>query len=323
MKHKTSTSRIAVCFAAFGLLVLGSPRANAQELARTALATFPSGTQRFAYADLEALRSLPNYRQMRNAMFTSQMLSFERFLGSLGIDAEKDVNEVVLGWRGPGGEAPVFFGLAAGQFDPDAVEALVAKENLPSAQYGGYRLIAFGPGSSGTNLFFTFFSSNLAAFGRMSDLKALIDGYQGTGKTLQTNSEFANWATSLDSSGPEWGITTGKAAAGLTLPLLPRGQRSDLSELLGPIKAVLYSVNWSGDFSAQISVITTNAQSASTIAQILTLARDAASAGASKPPLVAGFLQQTQISANGNRVEIAGSGSPGVLSALMRSSPGH
>lgn len=319
------TKRCFISYPALGLavfLMVLPARLSAQELAREALACFPVGTQQLAYANLAQLRSLPNYRQLRSIIFNRQMQDLEEFLQPLGTDVEKDVDEVVVGWRGPGAEDPVFFGLAEGQFNPDQAQSLIAKEKLPTTLYAGYVLDAFGPGIDRNGLFFTFLDANLAAFGRLSDLKAVIDGYLGNRTALNSNSDFVNWEGQIEGSGPEWGITTGKGAAGLALPwLLPdaKGKENiDLSHILDSIKTVLYTTSWDTDFSVQISVICQDAGSASTLAQLLTLWRNAVSTTSSPPSEANQFIQALEITPDGNRVELAGSGPADVLTQVLR-----
>lgn len=312
------------------VLLLPSTLVRAQGLAREAMASFPLDTQQMAYANLAQLRTLSNYGQLRRVLFSVQMQNFEQFLRPLGTDPEKDVDEVALGWRGSGGNNSAFFGLAQGQFHPDQAQKYVTKEQLPFREYDGFTLNAFGSGLGRDDIFFTFFNSNLAAFGHLGDLEALVDGYLGRRTTLNSNADFVNWEAELEGSGPQWGVTTGKAAAGLAVPWLlgakPKQKpklKIDLSALLAPVKAVLYQTNWNPDFSANISIICRDPQSAQTLAQLLTICRDSPALVNSRPPDVLNFIQSLRIAASGNRVELAGSGSPGVLNRVLRNINGR
>src|SRR5487761_1392963 len=293
---------------------------RAQGLAREALSCFPPDTVQLTYTDLAHLRSLPNYSQLSRVLFSRPVQQLEELLQPLGADPEKDVDEVALGWRGPMASNPVFFGLAEGRFHPSHVQDFMTREQLPSRQYEGYLLSTFGSGLNSNDLFFTFLSSDLAAFGSLSDLEALIDGYLGNRVTLDSNSQFVNWEAELEGSGPQWGITTGKAAANLAAPWLASGSKdakADLNSLFAPIQAVLYQADWSDNFSAQIDVICQTPQSAQTLAQLLTLWRDSASSARSRSPEMTNFIQDLQIDTDGRRVELAGSGPPGVLNQFL------
>ncbi|MDE3180526.1 MAG: hypothetical protein KGM47_12800, partial [Acidobacteriota bacterium] len=205
---------------------------------------------------------MPNYRQIRQALLNHEMRLFEDFLDSIGSSPGKSADEVVAGLRG--GESQQLFGMASGQFNPSKAQDFINKEQLPTRQYDGYTLDAFGPGLSRDDLFFTFVNPGLAAFGRLNDLEALLDGYIGQRATISSNKNFVDWVASLDGSGPEWGVTTGKAALNLAAPWLLNSskQKLDLASVIGPLRAVLYQANWDNGFTAQITAICQNPQSA-------------------------------------------------------------
>ncbi|MGH9397591.1 MAG: hypothetical protein ACRD18_12160 [Terriglobia bacterium] len=305
------------------LAIIPPCAATAQDVAQQALSAFPSDTQQIAYVNLAQLRTLPNYRQLHGVLLNRQMHLFEDFLRSIGSDPDKEVDEAVVGLRSAGDQP--LFGLASGQFNPSQAQNFIVREKLPTRQYAGFTLDAFGPGLSADDLFFTFINPGLAAFGRLSDLEAVLDGYLGQRATLSSNRRFVNWEATLDGSGPEWGITTGKAAINLAAPWLldnskPSGSKLklDLSSVLGPIKAVLYQANWDNGFSAQITAICQNAQSAQTLSRLLSIWRDSASFTGPHAPDVSNFIQSLQIEASGSQVEISGSGSPGAFTRLLQ-----
>lgn len=311
-------------FALVALLLAFIPSTHglAQDISQTALASFPADTQQIAYLNLAALRQLPNFGQISTALLNRQMLSFEEFLHSMESDPSKQVSEVAVGLRAVGPQT--LFGLAAGEFDPDQVEKFIDRQKFPTAQYDGFTLDSFGGGISPNGLFFTFINPGLAAFGRLPDLHAVLDGYLGQRTTLSGNKDFMDWVMQLDGSAPEWGITTGKAAANLAAPWLLSGstEKLDLSSVLGPMKAVLYTANWDSGFSAQITAICQNAQSAGTLARLLSIWRDSTSLRGPEPADVTEFIQSLEVSASGDEVQIFASGSPQVFLRLLHNVSG-
>lgn len=299
--------------------------ALAQGLAHQALSIFPQDTQQVAYVNLSQLRSLPNYRQLRGILFNRQIISFEQFLRSIGADPEKDVDEAVAGWRGDPTKTSSFFGLAAGRFNVVEAQDFIARENLPAAQYEGFTLDAFGAGHSSQDLFFTFFNEGLAGFGKLSDLKALIDGYLGQRPTLSSNHDFAKWEGDLEGSAPEWGVTTGKAALNVAAPWLTRAseQKGSIESVIGPIKAVLYQAKWGADFSTEISIVCQNAQSAQTLAELLSVWRDSSSLTGNRPANVNSFIQGLEINASENEVTLDGQGPPADVTKILQNALAH
>ncbi|MGH9406845.1 MAG: hypothetical protein ACRD3D_13540 [Terriglobia bacterium] len=298
--------------------VLASGSVHAQAIADQALAVFPPDTQQIAYTNFADLRSMPNYRQIAGAVLDRQVLYFENFLRSIGIDPEKDVDEVMAGWRGDPSHSSALFGLAAGRFDPAAVESFIAREHLAQRPYNGFILYASGSGVSSEDLFFVFLNPGMAAFGHLTDLEYLIDAYQGQRPTLASKGDFKAWMGELEDSAPEWGITTGKAALALIAPWIEGSQKADLARLLAPVRAVLYSVGWQGGFSTHVSVVCDNAPDAQTLARLLMLLKYAASVGGEHSAAEASLLQSFAINPSGSRVEIEGSGPPDAFAQAIR-----
>lgn len=296
--------------------------ARAQDISQTALASFPADTQQIAYVNLAELRQLPNFSRISSALLNRQMLSFEEFLHSMESDPSKQVNEAAVGLRAEGPQT--LFGLASGEFDPAQVQNFIARQKFPTEQYDGFTLDSFGGGLSPNGLFFTFINPGLAAFGRLPDLQAVLDGYLGQRATLSSKKDFVNWVTELDGSAPEWGITTGKAAANLAAPWLlsESAQKLDLSSVLGPMRAVLYTANWNSGFTAQITAICQNAQSAGTLARLLSIWRDSTSLRGPQPADVEEFIESLQVSSSGDEVQIVASGSPQVFLRLLQNVSG-
>ena len=98
----------------FSAIVLFSAPLYGQYAGQDALAIFPADTQQMAYTNLAALRAVPQYPLIHAHLLSAQLRNLETLLKSAGVDPEKDVNELVLGWRGQVQDTTRFFGLAEG-----------------------------------------------------------------------------------------------------------------------------------------------------------------------------------------------------------------
>ena len=299
---------------------------DAQEIVREAFSSFPADTQQLTYTNLEQLRSVAAYPQLRQRLFTTQLRNFEEFLRSTGNDPEKVVDEAVLasrvqaGTNGAAGAIGGIFGLAQGRFQPDQAQQYYAQSKLATAEYRGQQLYSFGSGDDRAQLFFAFLSSSLAAFGRLDELKALLDVRDGARPGLQSNTTFAGWESELEGSGPQWGIATGKAAGMRISELAASGTKFpfDFSTLMDPVLAVLYRVDFGSDIATHITVVCKNSDTAGLLGKMLTWWRDSQPSGAAAgmPAEFSGFLQGLEISASGSRVELNGSAPLSLLGAL-------
>jgi hypothetical protein len=297
-------------------------RLSAQAIARDALSCFPADTQQLAYLNLAQFRGMAEYPLIRRYLLTSQLRDFQDFLRSVGVDPEKDVDEVVLGWRGETGGGAGFYGRAEGRFDLDHVGQAFTQLHLPHQEYQGVELFAFGSGNTALDTFFAFLSPSSAAFGRLRDLREILDVRARAKPALDTNSKFVGWEAELEGTAPQWGVSTGKAAANQVVPWIVGrgGSNVDPSTILGPVQAFLYRIDWAGGITANLSIICQNEESAKAFAVLLNLWRDSQPPRAT-PTSLGQMLQNLEINSNGSRVELTAFGPIETLGQILQGPP--
>ena len=319
-RDRTKTTLARAVWSA-GIILAFSGLLRAQDAARTGLAYFPADTQQIAYSSFAQLRASQDYPQIRRHVLYQQLHGFQEFLHALGINPEKDVDEVLLGWRGDSPSGPGSFGVATGRFEPDKVSEFFTKTQLPVRSYDGCDLYAFGSGADPDDTFFTFLDSNLAAFGRLRDLKALLDVREGSAPPLEGNQALQGYVGELDGTSPQWGVLTGRASANVATPWLSGGKKTsvDLTAFLQPVLAVLYRIDWDGGFSAHISVVCKSPDTAKGLFQLLNLLKSApvfaGAAGGSAPSPI---LQNLDARQDGSRLELTASGPADALDQVLK-----
>jgi len=310
---------VGLLFAGLAAIPFPAPLA-ADQLPGEALSTFPADTQQVAFTNLAALRSLAIYPEIRQRLLNRQLHAFEDFLRPMGIDPDKDIDEVMLGWRGEMMGPSGYLGLAAGRFQPNAIKQYFARAGLPVREYNGSELYAFGSGADANDIFFTFFDNSLAAFGRQADLKAMIDARLGSANALNANSDYVNWQGELDGTAPQWGILNGKSASNLAGGwLAPSGAKNiDLSSLARSVRALLYRVQWDSGFSTQLFMVCTTPENAAGFANLIGMLQQAAK----QPPSPGGLvlppiLQSIETHRDGARLELDVSGPAEMLDRIL------
>lgn len=273
-----------------------------------------------AYTNLEELRSVPQYPLIQAHLMSPQLANLQNLLRGAGINPNKDVNQLVLGWRGQAQDTTRFFGLAEGTFHPDEIHEFFVNNKMPIQHYGGYDLYAFGSGAPRTAMFFTFISDSTAEFGRLDDLKALIDVRNAKRPALNSNANFRRWEGDLEGLAPQWGIATGLAAANEAIPWLTHGKKItvDPSPLFSSVKAVLYRVNWGSQITAHLSIVCQNPETANGLDQLLTLLRNAQPAiKKDVSPALSQILQSMSARVNGTHLDLDATASISDLSQLL------
>jgi len=318
-RHQSFVRALLFSLAGVVIAVFPSPL-HAQLVAHEALSSFPADTLQFACTDLSQLRNLPTYPHIRQRLLSRQLRAFEDFLTSMGTDPEKQVDEVAMGWRGETMDAAAYFGLATGRFEPDKFAEAFARQSLPSRQYAGQQLFAFGSGADPNDIFFTFLNSSTAAFGRLRDLKVLLDVRNGDHPALDSNANFVAWEAELASTAPQWGIATGKAAANAAMPWLAPGGKPvmDSAAFLSFVQAVLYRVEWSAGFTINLSVVCPNAQAATDLYRLLKFYQAASGPNLeSTAPGAAAFVRDMEAEVEGSRVQLRSYGSTESLQQIL------
>jgi hypothetical protein len=313
-------SRVILDGLVFTAALLLTAPLHAQYAGQDALAAFPADTQQMAYTNLATMRSVPQYPLIEAHLMSPQLRNLETLLRSAGVDPDKQVNELVLGWRGQAQDTTRFFGLAEGTFDPNRVHDFFVNNKMMIQRYSGYELYAFGSGSARTDMFFTFIDSSRAEFGRLADLKALIDVQNAGRPALSSNADFRRWEGDLDGVSPQWGITTGLAAANQAIPWLTQGKKVqvDPSALFGAVKAVLYRVDWGSQIMAHLSIICQNAEAANGFSQLLSLLRSAQPAVSKNlSPALSQILQNLNVQVVGSKLNLEASASISDLAQLL------
>jgi hypothetical protein len=292
----------------------------AQYAGQDALASFPADTQQMAYTNLATLRSVPQYPLIQAHLMSPQLRNLETLLQSAGVDPDKQVNELVLGWRGEVQDTTRFFGLAEGTFDPNQVHEFFVNNKMMIQRYSGYELYAFGSGTARTDMFFTFIDSSRAVFGRLGDIKALIDVRAAARPALNSSADFRRWEGELDGVAPQWGISTGLAAANQAIPWLTQGKnvQVDPSALFGAVRAVLYRVDWGSQIMAHLSIICQNPEAANGFSELLSLLRSAQPAVSKNvSPALSQILQNLNVQVIGSKLNLEASASLNNLAQLL------
>ena len=189
---------------------------------------------------------------------------------------------------------------------------------MPIRQYQGYELFTFGSGSDPTDMVFVFFSGSSAAFGRMRDLKELLEVRAASRPALDSNAAFVAWEAELEGTAPQWGVSVGKAAALQAGPWLAAGGKDvpDVSQVFGPVDAVLYRMDWGGGVTTHLSIVCQSEKSASALGDFLSLLRTARGGGMPEGFLT--ILQGLEVQVSGPRVELTTMAPLSAIDQLMR-----
>src|SRR5204862_6122626 len=92
--------KVAWLTVTMSLALLLPTMAKAQGLGAAGLSNFPFDTEQVAYVNVAEHRASHNYYAIHQQLFDRELDVFEMFTRRAGTDGEKDVDEILLSWRG-------------------------------------------------------------------------------------------------------------------------------------------------------------------------------------------------------------------------------
>lgn len=171
------------------LLLLPVCPAQANSLRSDVLYLLPRETGEVGFIDVQELRGSPHFDRLKQRFLPPRFAHFERFIQSVGVDPEKDIEWVA--WAllpaGPDNPSELFLGIAQGQFSPEAIQKYFEQQKLPTGELNGQTLFPFGRAQSDQSLQFTFLDSSTAVFGTRAALQVLLDTWLGQHETIVEN----------------------------------------------------------------------------------------------------------------------------------------
>lgn len=258
-----STFRLSALGLMVGLVLAG--RGNAQSLPKEALSTFPSDTIRVEYANAAKLRDLPNYDSLRQKFVGPRLRELEESFSSLGV-AERDINEVILGWR-PGSSAMELSGLVAGRFTARKISESAAANNVATTSVGNSQAYCAGSGAAASCL--VVLRDSLGLFGPEAALSQMLEVRDGSAVGLANDSRFAQFLGESAAQSPLWGVAVGVAIPDFFRAWLPQGNiQLDWAKAFQQVESLVYSVNTSDNVKLDVQMDCASDQSAESTRQI-------------------------------------------------------
>ena len=220
----------------------------AQTGSTSVIGMFPKQMIDFAYADLKETPKYPWFNYMRQQLMPDRFKQFDQFLGSIGLDMVSHLQDFYWGTVAISGGSQQIVGVATGEFDLASTEDHLKSEQLPSFDFHGYKLYAFGGGDSPRDILFTFIDSSTIAFGQRDAVEALIDVRTGAADGLFSNDKIFPYINDASGTGLIWSVL-GPETARQTLQDLVAdiGQVPQITTISGKLKAMTISVQADGD----------------------------------------------------------------------------
>jgi hypothetical protein len=318
----------ALCLATLALALAPAPAA-ASPVDNDIIAMLPKDAGEVAYANLKAARQYPWFEQLKEQMLPAKFKQFESFLTAAGIDPNTQVEELTwalvpvmpanaTGTSVPSSEGVV--GIAQGQFQPDTAEAYFQSKKIPMIKVRDFSLYSFGSGNGPGDLFLFFLDTNTAVFGQRKQLEELISVRYGEAQGLAANPELSSLVNEANGTGLVWAVLD-PAYTRLAIQQLAGGaaQFSQAGQVIAQLKSMIVSFEADSGIQVHFQAVCATPEAANTFAALLQagLLLQKYQAQQTNPDLAA-LLDETQVSPNGDRLDLRLSLTDDQVVALIR-----
>ena len=249
------------------LAVLGlSAFAEAQELVKESMASFPPQTIRLEYLRPSQLRTMPNYASLRQRYVGARLHSMEQSFAKLGVK-EADVNELSLGWR-PGSAAMDLEGFVSGRFTAKSIADHAATAGVSASSVNGLPAYCLGEEPAVTCLLVL--KDSVGAFGSLDSLNAMMATRDQQSPSLSTDERFSKLVGEAQTQAPIWGVAVGEAVPDWFRAWLPSqgNLQMDWGKAFQAVEAAVYSIETSDRVHLDVKLDCTDEQSAESTRQV-------------------------------------------------------
>jgi hypothetical protein len=246
------------------LLFLGVP-AWAMPLGGTARTAIPSDLQQLISVDYRALKNSDTAMALKQQVLPESLKQFETVLKGVGIDPEKDVDQLTFAaYRLPKVEGIRVVGIAQGQFSTATVLKKIRLQKVRPLKYHNADIY---PMSGGMQM--TFLDDYTLLFGELTAVKGAMDARDGYAQTLDANPQMVDLIGSVD-SGTVWSVLDRDGTQNMLRSAL--GDASKLADYDTVKKRIVgsrYAMNFSSGINFDLGVVTSDSITAGTLSSLL------------------------------------------------------
>lgn len=245
----------------FVLLLTGA--AWALPLGSSARVAIPSDIQQIISVDYRALKNSNTAMALKAQVLPENLKQFEVALKGIGIDADKDVDQLTFASYRVKQSVRVV-GVAQGSFSSKTV---LAKMRLHKVKPLKYRQADIYPMAGGMQM--AFLEEDTLLFADLGALKDALDARDGYTTALDSNSQIVDMIGSVD-SGTVWSVLDQQGTQNMMRSAL--GDASKLGDFETIKKRLLgsfYTMNFANGVNFDLDVVTSDSVTAATLSSLV------------------------------------------------------
>jgi hypothetical protein len=247
-----------------GSVLLFSMAVWAMPLGTNARTVIPADVQQIISVDYRALRGSETAMALKAQVLPESLKQFEEALKGVGVNPEKDVDQLTFASYRIPKQGTRVVGIAQGIFPLKAFYKKMALKKIKPTKYHSALIYPMAGGMQ-----MTFLDENTLLFGDRSALQDGLNTRDGYSLGLDSNPQVADMITGVD-SGPVWSVLDQQGTQNMLRSAL--GDAAKLADYETVKKRLLgsrYSMNFASGVNFDLDVVTSDSMTAATLSSLL------------------------------------------------------
>jgi hypothetical protein len=246
------------------VLLLSTTAVMAMPIASSARSLVPAEVQQLIGVDYRALKDSPTAQQLKDQVLPPDLKSFEGSLKGVGIDAERDVDQLDFVSFRTEKRGVQTICVAQGSFSAKAVLKKFKVKKIAATKYGTTLVYPMDSG-----FVMTFLDDNTLAFGTEPSLHSALDAQQGKRASLDSNPQMADQMAAVDGA-PVWSILDQQGTQAMMHSAMGDAANiADYNTIKKRILASRYTMSFQSGVNFDLSVLTADSMTAATLSSFV------------------------------------------------------
>jgi hypothetical protein len=245
-------------------LLFLAPAAWGSAMSSAARTVIPSEVQQVITVDYRTLKNSSTAMALKDQVLPPNLKEFETALKGVGIDPEKDVDQITFASYRHGKEGLKVVGIAQGSFSS---KVFLKKMRLRKVKPVKYRNTDLYSMSGGMQM--TFLDENSLLFGDGGAVRGALDARDGYTSTIESNSQVADMIGSVE-SGTVWSVLDQQGTQNMLLAALgDAGKLADFNTVKKHVLGSRYAMNFGSGVNFDLDVVTSDSVTAATLSSLV------------------------------------------------------
>jgi len=246
------------------VLLFSTAAAWGVAMGSSARGVIPSDVQQVITVDYRTLKNSSTAMALKDQVLPPSLKEFEGSLKGVGIDPDKDVDQLTFASYRHGKEGIKVVGIAQGSF---STKAFLKKMKLNKVKPLKYRDTDIYPMSGGMQM--TFLDENSLLFGDGMAVKGALDARDGYTSALDSNAQVADMISSVE-SGTVWSVLDQQGTQNMLLSALgDAGKLADFDMVKKRVVGSRYQMNFTNGVNFDLDVVTSDSVTAATLSSLV------------------------------------------------------